>query len=109
MKNKRSCHIKVGDKVKVITGTNKGIVGTINSILFKKSIVFIEEILPRIKYIKNTQGEESKKVEIKTPIHISNVMLWDKEANLSSKIGYKLINNEKKRYFKKAIRLVVQI
>ena len=61
MKNKGNCHIKVGDKVKVITGENKGTIGTINSILFKKSIVFIDEILPRIKYIKNTQGEESKK------------------------------------------------
>jgi ribosomal protein L24 len=41
-------------------------------------------------------------MELQIPIHISNVMLWDKEANLSSKIGYKLINNEKKRYFKKS-------
>jgi len=61
MKTKRNCHIKIGDKVKVITGANKGTIGTINSIIFKKSIVFIEEIVPRIKYIKNTQGEESKK------------------------------------------------
>ena len=37
-------HKKVGDKVKVITGTNKGTIGTINSILFKKSNLFIEEI-----------------------------------------------------------------
>ena len=106
MKNKRSCHIKVGDKVKVITGTNKGIVGTINSILFKKSIVFIEEILPRIKYIKNTQGEESKKVEIKTPIHISNVMIWDSETNTAGKIGYKIIENKKYRYFKKSGKII---
>ena len=106
MKIKRNCHIKVGDKVKVITGTNKGTIGTINSILFKKSIVFIEEILPRIKYIKNTQGEESKKIEVKTPIHISNVMICDPETNSASKIGYKVIENKKYRYFKKSGKII---
>jgi len=106
MKKKINCHIKVGDKVKVITGTNKGTIGTINSIIFKKSIVFIEEILPRIKYIKNTQGEESKKIEIKTPIHISNVMVWDVETNSGSKVGYKIIENKKYRYFKKSGKII---
>jgi len=106
MKTKVNCHIKVGDKVKVITGTNKGTIGTITSIIFKKSIVFIEEILPRIKYVKNTQGEESKKIEIKTPIHISNVMIWDSETNTSSKIGYKVIENKKYRYFKKSGKII---
>ena len=106
MKTKRNCHIKIGDKVKVITGANKGTIGTINSIIFKKSIVFIEEIVPRIKYIKNTQGEESKKIEIKTPIHISNVMIWDSETNTSSKIGYKVIENKKYRYFKKSGKII---
>ena len=106
MKKNLNCHVKVGDKVKVITGTNKGTVGTINSIFFKKSILFIEEILPRIKYIKSTQGEEAKKIEIKTPIHISNVMLCDIETNLASKIGYKIIENKKYRYFKKSGKIL---
>jgi large subunit ribosomal protein L24 len=106
MKKKLNCHVKVGDKVKVITGTNKGTIGTINSILFKKSILFIEEILPRIKYIKSTQGEESKKIEVKTPIHVSNVMLWDTEKNIASKIGYKILENKKYRYFKKSGKII---
>jgi large subunit ribosomal protein L24 len=106
MKKTINCHIKIGDKVKVITGSNKGTIGTINSILFKKSIVFIEEILPRIKYIKNTQGEESKKIEVKKPIHISNVMLWDSESNNASKIGYKVIDSKKYRYFKKSGKII---
>jgi large subunit ribosomal protein L24 len=106
MKKKINCHIKVGDKVKIITGDNKGTIGTINSIVFKKSILFINEVLPRIKYIKNTQGQESKKVEIQVPIHISNVMLWDSELNSGSKIGYKIIENKKYRYFKKSGKII---
>jgi len=102
MNKKLNCHIKIGDQVNVITGDHKGEIGTINSISFKKSVLFIAEILPRIKYIKNPQGGDSKKVELQVPIHISNVMLWDIENKTPSKIGYKIIENKKYRYFKKS-------
>jgi len=39
-------------------------------------------------------------------IHLSNVMLWDKETNVASKIGYKLFDGQKKRYFKKSGKVV---
>jgi len=103
---KNNSYLKKGDTVKVITGDNKGFIGKINSIFPKKSIIFIEGISPRIKYTKNSQGTESKKLELQIPIHTSNVLLWDKEANLSSKIGYKIIDNKKYRYFKKSGNLV---
>ena len=43
--------------------------------------MFIDGILPRVKYIKNPQGGEQKRVELQVPIHISNIMLWDNELN----------------------------
>jgi large subunit ribosomal protein L24 len=102
MKLKTNCHIKVGDKIKVITGIHKGFVGSVSTILFKKSIVFIEGILPRIKYVKNREGGEAKEIELKVPIHISNVMLWDKDSKKASRIGYRIIESKKYRYFKKS-------
>ena len=104
MKNK--LHIKVGDKVKVISGAQKGYIGIIKTILSKKSIVFIEGILPRIKYAKNRQGGDAQMTEIQMNIHISNVMLWDNQSNAASRIGYKFVDNIKKRYFKKSGNLV---
>ena len=106
MNKKRNCHIKIGDQVKIITGDHKGEIGTISSINFKNSILFIQEISPRIKYSKNPQGGESKKVELQIPINISNVMLWDSENNMVSKIGYKIIENKKCRYFKKSGKVI---
>ena len=106
MNKKLNSHIKIGDKIKIITGNHKGVIGTITSIIFKKSIVFIQEISPRIKYLKNNQGEEQKKVELQIPIHVSNVMLWDSETNSPSKIGYKIIDNKKYRYFKKSGKVI---
>ena len=106
MKENLKSHVKVGDQVQIITGDNKGTIGTIESILFKKSVLFIKEIEPRLKYIKNTQGGEAKKVERPIPIHLSNVMLWDNDQNIASRIGYKMVENKKRRYFKKSGNLV---
>jgi ribosomal protein L24 len=33
-------------------------------------------------------------------------MLWDTEKNESSRIGYKIVNGKKQRYFKKSNNLV---
>jgi large subunit ribosomal protein L24 len=106
MNTKKNCHIKKGDTIKIISGSNKGFIGKIGSIIFKTSTVFIEGIPPRVKYSKNSQNTEGKKIELQIPIHISNVMLWDKLSNSSSKIGYKIIENKKYRYFKKSGNLI---
>ena len=106
MKKICSSHVKIGDKIKIISGDQKGIIGTIQSIFLKKSIVYVEGISPRIKTKKSSKDGESQKIEIQIPIHLSNVMLWDKDSNNASRIGYKTIENQKKRYFKKSGNLV---
>lgn len=95
-------NLKVGDTIKIIAGNQKGLIGNIASVFRKESLVVIEGVVPRIKYIKNKQGGEAKQVELPVPIHISNVMLWDKVAQVTSRIGYKMIDNKKVRYFKKS-------
>jgi len=106
MKKQLKKHVKVGDRIQIITGNQKGIIGNITAINLKNSTVIIDSVLRRIKYARNPQGGEAKKKEVQTAIHISNVMLWDKTANLRSKVGYKFIEGIKKRYFKKSGNLV---
>jgi large subunit ribosomal protein L24 len=106
MKTQKNCHVKIGDTIQIISGTHKGFVGKINKVFLKKSTVFIEGIAPRIKYAKNKQGGESKRIELNIPINLSNIMLWDKEANIASKIGYKIVEKTKYRYFKKSGNLL---
>ena len=103
---KKNVHVKVGDKVKVIAGNEKGLIGIITSVLHKNELVTIDSIEPRIRYAKNPQGGESRKIELQIPINISNVMLWDTQANNASRIGYKTIESKKQRYFKKSGNLV---
>jgi len=105
VKRKRS-HVKIGDKIKIIAGSQKGIIGNITLVLLKKSLVYIDTLIPRTKYSKKNKEGKSQKIDLQIPIHISNVMLWDKEKNISGRIGYKLLENKKVRYFKKSGNLV---
>ena len=95
-------HVKIGDTIKIIAGNQKGLIGNITLIFRKKSLVIVEGVVPRKKNIKNKQGEETKQIELPIPIHISNVMLWDKVGQVTSRVGYKIVENKKVRYFKKS-------
>jgi len=95
-------NVKIGDTIKIIAGNQKGLIGNITSVFRKKSLVVVEGVVPRIKYIKNKQGGDPKQVELSVPIHLSNVMLWDKVAQVASRIGSKMVDNKKVRYFKKS-------
>jgi len=106
MKKQIRNHLKIGDKVKVLTGNNKGFIGKVGSVNSKDSTITMEGIIPRIKYIKDRQSGETKKLELQLAIHSSNVMLWDAAANTASRIGYKLVEGKKVRYFKKSGNLV---
>jgi len=106
MNKKLKSHIKIGDKIKIIAGNQKGSIGIITQVISQKSLAIIDTVLPRIRYKKNPQGGEAKKLEIQLPIHISNLMLWDNSNNQASRIGYKMVENVKKRYFKKSGNIV---
>ena len=106
MKKQIRNHLKIGDKVKVLTGNNKGFIGKVGSVNSKDSTITIEGIIPRIKYIKDRQSGDSKKLELQLAIHWSNVMLWDNASNKASRIGYKVVEGKKVRYFKKSGNLV---
>ena len=78
LKNKKSLHIKVGDKVKVISGQNKGKIGVIKTIIKEASKVIIEGINIKIKHIKPTRpGDTGQIKELEFPIHSSNVSKYE--------------------------------
>jgi len=77
--------IKVGDKVEVITGSNKGKTGKILEILRDENRVVIEGVNLVKKHVKpNGQNETGGILETEAPIHISNVKVL-KETKESKK------------------------
>ena len=70
------CHIKKDDKVKVITGKDKGKIGKVLKIERKKSRVLVENINVVKRHTRPTaQNRQGGIVESEAPVPWSNVML----------------------------------
>lgn len=77
-KIKKKLHVKVGDKVKVISGQNRGKIGVIKTVIRETSKVIVEGINIKIKHIKPTRpGETGQIKELEFPIHSSNVAKYE--------------------------------
>ena len=66
-------HVKKGDKVKVITGKDKGKVGVIVRALPSEDRVVVEGVAVAKRHVKGRQGQVGHIVERPMPIHVSNV------------------------------------
>ena len=70
-------HVKIGEKVIVISGKEKGKVGLVKKILKQKNRLIIEGIKIGVKHIKPTRPGQSGEIKrIELPIHSSNVSLY---------------------------------
>ena len=78
--------IKVGDKVTVITGSNKGKTGKVSKVLRNESKVIVEGVNIVKKHIKAGRTNETGGIrEMEAPIHISNVKLVKEEEKKVTK------------------------
>ena len=72
--------IKVGDNVRVITGSNKGKEGKVLNVLRKDNRVVVHGVNIVKKHVKpNRTNETGGILEVEAPIHISNVKVLDKK------------------------------
>ena len=82
--------IKVGDNVRVITGTNKGKEGKVLKIFRKDNNVLVDGINIVKKHMKPNRTNESGGIlEVEAPIHISNVKVLSKETKKEEKVKAK--------------------
>jgi len=109
MKKEKKNHVKIGDKIKIMSGSQRGFIGKIYQIFKSESLALIEGLTPRMKYIKSSEEGKTNTREIPQKVHISNLMLWDEKAQQTSRIGYKFLETSTKkgkkikvRYFKKS-------
>ena len=73
--------IKVGDNVRVITGSNKGKEGKVLQVLKNENKVVIDGVNVVKKHVKpNRENETGGILEVEAPLHISNVKVLDKAS-----------------------------
>lgn len=77
--------LKTGDKVVVVSGSDKGKEGKITKILDNKVIVEGVNIVKKHLKPKNNNGT-GEIIEMEAPIHVSNVMLSDPKTKKPTKV-----------------------
>jgi large subunit ribosomal protein L24 len=89
--------IKVGDNVRVITGSNKGKEGKVLKVLRNENRVLVDGVNVVKKHIKPNRANETGGIlEVEAPIHISNVKLVTKETKKEVKESKKAKTSKKK-------------
>lgn len=105
--------LRKNDKVKVVSGNNKGKEGKILKIYRDKNRVIVEgvNIIKRHTRAsqKNPQGGITQK---EAPVHVSNVMLIDPKAGEPTRLGMKIIEEaggkkKRMRYGKKSGEIII--
>lgn len=95
--------VKTGDKVRVISGKDKGKEGKITKALPKTDQVIVEGVHAIKKHQKaSNTNPQGGIVDVNAPIHVSNVMLIDPSTNEPTRVGYKVVDGKKVRYAKKS-------
>ena len=81
-------NFKVGDKVVVIAGSDKGKEGKIIKTLRSENKVVVEGVNVVKKHQKPTANENGGIIEVEKPIHASNVMIVDPKTKKGTRIGH---------------------
>ncbi len=88
--------IRKNDSVVVIAGNSKGKTGKVLKVFPVKNRVIVEGINLRKRHTKPSQKSPQGGItEKEAPINVSNVMILDPKTNEKTRIGAKLIIDEK--------------
>lgn len=94
-------HVKKGDKVRVISGKDKGNTGVILAAYPKESRVLVEGVNIVKKHSKPSQANpQGGIISFEAPIHVSNVMPIDPKSGNPTRVGYKTVDGKKVRVAK---------
>jgi large subunit ribosomal protein L24 len=95
--------IKKNDKVKILTGKDRGKTGKVLQSFPKDGRVSVEGVNILIKHLRpQKRGEKGQRVEFPGLINVSNVILVCPSCNKSTKVAHKVVKSEdgKKKKFR---------
>ena len=93
--------IRKNDVVIVISGKDKGKKGKVLKAIPDKDRVIVEGVNMQTKHQKQTRKVKSEIKHQEGPIHVSNVMYYDKKTNAPTRIGHRIEDGKKVRISKK--------
>lgn len=94
--------IKRGDAVKIIAGKDRGKQGKIVKLFPKTGKVMLDGLNLYKKHVRpKRQGEKGEMVQVPRPMAVSNVMLVCGSCKKTTRPGWRIENENKKRICKK--------
>jgi large subunit ribosomal protein L24 len=95
--------IKKGDKVVVISGSDKGSTGEVLKVFTAKDRVIVQGVNMMKRHTRQSQTTQGGIIEKEATIHVSNVAHVDPKTNKPTRVGFKLIEGDRKvRYAKRS-------
>ena len=88
--------IKKGDKVVVLTGRDKGRKGEVIKTLPAESRVIVQGINVVKRHTRPSQMSNGGIIEKEASIHVSNVAIADPKDDKPTRIGFKIIDGDRK-------------
>ena len=95
--------IKKGDRVKVITGKDKGVEGVVTMVDPTRKRCLVEGVNVAKRHTKPTQAnQQGGIIEKIMPIHASNLAVVCPRTGEAGRVGYRIEGDTKVRYHKKS-------
>ncbi len=92
-----AARIRKGDKVVVITGSDKGKQGEVLQVMPKEDRALVQGIRMAKRHTKATgMGQPGGIVEREAPVHLSNLMLVDPKTDKPTKVGFRVLEGGRK-------------
>lgn len=100
--------IKKGDQVIVITGRDKGKTGEVLKSMPKDNKVLVQGVNLVKRHQKPTQENAGGIQTKEAPIHVSNVALIDPKSGKATRVGFKIVNDQKVRVAKRSGEVITK-
>ncbi|NLI82565.1 MAG: 50S ribosomal protein L24 [Deltaproteobacteria bacterium] len=108
MEARKKYHIRKNDTVMVTAGKDKGKSGKVMRIIPKKDRAIVEKLNMIKRHMKpSQQNRQGGILEREAPIHISNLMLVCSKCTDPTRVGYRILeDNRKVRFCKKCNEVI---
>ena len=94
--------IKKGDKVVVLTGRSKGVIGEVLNVNPTENRALVQGVNMVKRHTRATQATEGGIIEKEAPIHLSNIAMVDPKDNKATRVGFKDVDGKKVRVAKRS-------
>jgi large subunit ribosomal protein L24 len=93
--------IKKGDKVVVISGGDKGKTGEVLKVLPDEGRVVVQGVNMVKRHTRPSGANQGGIIEKEATIHVSNVAHIDPQTNKPTRVGFKIVDGDRKVRFAK--------